>query len=64
MSVIYDMAIGKTKSPTAENNTAAVRDEHIPALAVRELSTGGIDAQPTAFSIHLVRALLRKNWTS
>jgi hypothetical protein len=60
MSIIYDMASGRTESPPAENNTDAVCDELIPSLAVRELSSGGTDGQPAAFSIHLIRALLRK----
>jgi hypothetical protein len=60
MSVIYDMASGKTRLPPAENNTAAVCDELIPALDMRELPSGRIDVQPAAYSIHLVRALLRK----
>ena len=60
MSIIYDMASGRTESPPAENNTAAVCDELIPVLAVRELSSDVTDGQPAAISIHLIRALLRK----
>ena len=60
MSIIYDMASGKIESPPSGNITASVCDELIPALAVRKLSSGGTDGQPAAFSIHLIRALLRK----
>jgi hypothetical protein len=60
MSVIYDMASGRTESPPAENNIATVPDEPIPALAVRELNSDGTDKPSADFSIHLVHALLRK----
>lgn len=61
MSTIYDMASGRTESPAAENHTATVPDELVPALAVRELTSDGTDKPLPEFSIHLVHALLRKD---
>jgi hypothetical protein len=60
MSIIYDMASGRTESPSAGNNTATVPDELIPALAVRELSSSETDRPMVESSIHLVHAYLRK----
>ena len=60
MSIIYDMASGRTESPSAGNNTATVPDELLPALAVRELTSDGADKPTADFSIHLVHALLRE----
>jgi|GEM_PF-1771574 len=63
MSIIYDMASGKPRSLSEKNNTAAARDELIPELAVQEPSSGGSNGQSKAHSIHLISALLTKNWT-
>jgi len=60
MSIIYEMASGRTKSLPAENIIANTPDEPIPALAVRELTSDGTDRPVAEFSIHLVHALLRK----
>jgi hypothetical protein len=59
MSIIYDMASGRTESPSAENNTATVPDELIPALAIQELTSDGTDMPSADLSIHQVHALLR-----
>jgi hypothetical protein len=64
MSIFYDMASGKTQSSPEKSNTTAARDELIPALAVREPSSGGSNEQSKALSIHLISALLNKDWTS
>ena len=60
MSIIYDMASGRTESLPAENNIATVPDEPIPALAVRELTSDATDKPLTDFTIQLVNALLRR----
>jgi hypothetical protein len=60
MTVIYDMASGRTKQLPAENSIATLPDEAIPGLAVRELTSDEADMPPADFSIHLVHALLRK----
>ncbi|MGB7933612.1 MAG: hypothetical protein WCH04_15560 [Gammaproteobacteria bacterium] len=60
MNIIYDMASGRTESPSTGNNIATVPDEPIPLLAVRELSSSETGRPLAAFSIHLVHALLRK----
>ena len=59
MSIIYDMASGRTESLPAENNIATVPDELIPTLAVRELTPDGTNKSSADLSIHLVHALLR-----
>ncbi len=60
MSIIFDMTGGRIKSPPAENNTVAARDETIPALALREQLSSGRNEQLRADSIHLIRALINK----
>ena len=58
MSIIYDMASGRTESLSADNNIAIVPDELIPSLTVRELTSDVTDKPSVDFSIHLVHALL------
>ena len=58
MSIIYDMASGRTESLSADNNIAIVPDELIPSLTVRELTSDVTDKPSADFSVHLVHALL------
>jgi hypothetical protein len=64
MSIIYDMANGRTQSSPEKSNTTAACNELTPALAVREPSSGGVNGQPEAPSIHLINALLKKDRAS
>jgi hypothetical protein len=64
MSIIYDMASGRTQSSPEKSDTTAARDEHIPALAVQEPSSGGSKEQSKTLAFHLISALLRKDGTS
>jgi hypothetical protein len=60
MTIIYDMADGRTQSLPEKKNTIGLYNEIIPGLAVRELSSIATDRQPRTVSVHLVRALLNK----
>jgi hypothetical protein len=60
MSIVYDMASGRTESLPAKNNIATVSGELIPSLAVQELIPDGINKPSADHSIHLIHALLRK----
>jgi hypothetical protein len=60
MDIIFDMASGKSPSPPVRDNTIAVHDEVIPALAMREPSPAGAEKQPLAHGIHLINALLKR----
>jgi hypothetical protein len=64
MGAIYDMESGRTEPMPAENDTTAVRDETMPALAVRELPSGGTNGQSRVLSIHVISALLKEDWAS
>jgi hypothetical protein len=60
MSIIYDMASGRSESSPEKSNTTAVRNELIPALAVRESSSCGSHGQSKGHAIHLISAVLKK----
>ena len=64
MSIIYDMASGRTQLASEKNKNTAAYDELIPAPAVQEPFYGGLNGQSRALSIHLINALLKKDRTS
>ena len=64
MSIIYDIASGRTQSSPEKSNITTACDELIPALAVREPSSDDSSGQSKVFSIHLISALLKKDGAS
>ena len=64
MRIIYDMASGRIQSSPEKNNNTTASDEPIPALAVQEPSSGNSKGQSKEHSIHLISALLKKDWMS
>ena len=64
MSIIYDMASGRTQLASEKNKNTAAYDELIPAPAVQEPFYGGPKKPSKELPVHLISALLTEDLTS